>query len=149
MYGHIHFWQRNTIDRQSKNRDVPGFPRYFNTLSGVGIKWFALVFQRRKHGGDLLALANKGLTSLTNLVFAYRYRTLFHNVTVGIRRRSTDTQFSGDFVLFVGIQQKLRKLGRLSQTDWQHAGCQWIKCPGMPRFLRLKQPTDLLQQLIR
>lgn len=75
-----------------------------------------------------------------------RYRLALDHRAVGIAAVGADPQLGRGPVTLVRIQQELGELGRLAQTDRQHAGGQWVQGTGMAGLGRTVDPLDSLQR---
>lgn len=109
----------------------------------------ALVLERRVHGGHLATRAAEPRQRLRQLGLAEGQRSLTHHLTIGVGSIGTLAQAGDDTIALVGIQQKLRKLGRLTQANRQHSGRQRIQRTGMPRLVGIIDALYLLQHIVR
>ena len=69
--------------------------------------------------------------------------------TIGVGGVGAHTKHKGTLVPFVGIQQKLRELGGLAETQRQDTRRQRVKAAGMARLGSTKKALRLLERRIR
>ena len=123
-----------------------GGPRHLNALPGQFVQWTAILFQGRIHRRHLLDRAKKlHQHRLQQRSIQHRNGKLCQGLPFPVGRGGGASQLDACGVALVGIQQKMGKLGGLTQTHRQQPGGQWVQRPGVTGLFGPEQPADLLQ----
>jgi hypothetical protein len=104
------------------------------------------VLERGVHGRHLQNLSGKAGQQGFDVSQFHLYRTHFQDVAFGIARGRGYAEACFGHVGLVRIEQILRKLGRLTQAQRQHAAGERIETPGMAALAGVEQPAHFLQR---
>src|SRR5215475_4426069 len=108
------------------------------------------MFDRREHRRDLLDLAAKRANHLRHrgLVDA-NDRTSVEYLAVRIAAVGAYAELDSNPILLVRVEQELRKLRCLAETQWQYAGREGIEASRVTDLLRAIQLLRALHRIVR
>src|SRR5690554_1696979 len=128
------------------NRHMATFTIDFLTCTGELVERLALMLQGGIHGRHLSYFTTKLRQRVDNIVTGdISNRMRIDDFTLGVCRVSAFTELDAGQIAFIRVEQKLRNLGRLTETQRQDPGCQRVERPGMTGLGASIQPFGALQ----
>ena len=128
----------------------PGRTLNLLTRASALVEWLAINLQCRVHRWHLFNCAGQRFHRLGQFEFCELGGRCFGNHrAIGVGGFGTHTQDKGALVPLVRIEQKLRELGGLTETQRQYPCCQRIKTACMASLGGPKKALGLLERCIR
>ena len=128
------------------NGDGARLALHLDPFAGQPVEAFALVLDRRIHGGQLLDLAGEAGQHFGHRLGGDPGGIMgFDHVALGVGGGGDLAELHSHQVFLVGVEQKGRDAGGVAQTDGQQPGGQGIEAAGVPGLARLVEVLDLLE----
>ena len=127
------------------NRHRPRRTLQFDAGTCVGIQGLAVALERGIHRRNLVDFTGETGHCRADLRVATIHRSLGRHFALDITGGGGQAQPHGRKIGLVGVEQALRELGGLAQSDRKQAGRERVKGTGVPCLFRHEETLDIAQ----